>query len=204
MKLIPILAAAVSFVVAAPAFSAVTLDFEGTTSFSSIDNFYNGGTDGAGASGVNYGVAFSGSALALDGSDSLLATPFVAPSGTNVFFAPDSPAVLNIASGFTTGLVFSYSSTVGTTEVKVFDGLDATGATLATFTLGANSSAFELFSRVSRSFAGTAYSISFGDNLGNIGYDNVTIGAVPEPESVLLMSLGLALVGVVARRQRRA
>ncbi|OYT99989.1 MAG: PEP-CTERM sorting domain-containing protein [Burkholderiales bacterium PBB1] len=203
MKLIPIIAAAVSLCAAAPAFSAVTLDFEGTTSFSSIDNFYNGGTDGAGVSGVNYGVAFSGSALALDGSDSTLATPFTAPSGTHVFFAPDAPAVLNVASGFTTGLVFAYSSIVGTTEVKVFDGLNATGATLATFMLGANSSAFELFSSVSKGFAGTAYSVSFGDNLGNIAYDNVTIGAVPEPGSVLLMALGLALVGVVARRQRQ-
>jgi hypothetical protein len=41
------------------------INFETVTSFASIDNFYNAGTDSAGATGPTLGVSFTAGALGL-------------------------------------------------------------------------------------------------------------------------------------------
>ena len=43
----------------------ITLDFEGVGDLANVDNFYNGGTDSQGNSGVNYGIGFGSNTLAL-------------------------------------------------------------------------------------------------------------------------------------------
>src|SRR5437879_3739953 len=59
-------AAAAALFAASPAFAAGTLiDFEGATSFASINAYYDGGADSAGAIGPSLGVSFGGDALAL-------------------------------------------------------------------------------------------------------------------------------------------
>ncbi len=106
---------------------ATTLDFEGTTSFFSIADYYNGGTDGAGASGTNYGVSFTGGALALQ-NDALGPYFSHAPGpGDTVMFAGDSSALMNVAGGFVSQLQFSYSAANGGLDlVNIYSGLNGT------------------------------------------------------------------------------
>jgi len=215
MKLIRILAAAASIFAAAPAFSAmVTIDFEGTTSFSSVNNFYNGGTDGEGASGTNYGISFSGSALGLvnDGMGAASDGRYFSnqPSGVTVMFAPDTPTVMNVASGFAGAVAFYYSSKTNlpsATTVTVYDGANGTGNVVATSVFASNSDAAEAFdnwSLASLTFSGIGRSVSFSDNGGYTAYDNVTVNAVPLPAALLLFPFGVAGLGFVARRKRAA
>ena len=212
MKLKTVLAAALAAAAALPGIAqAAVLDFEGATSFSSILDFYNGGTDGAGASGTNYGVSFGGPALAL--SNDALGTYFSnAPSpGTIMFTSPDAPTYMNVAAGFDAYFSFYYSSSGALLDaIKVYSGLDGTGTLLGTISLEANAqsgcadTAFCHFDLASTTFAGVAHSVDFSALAGSVGNDNVTLSPVPEPEGLALMLGGLGLVGVIAgRRQRR-
>lgn len=204
---------------------AVTLDFEGLTSQASINDFYNGGTDSAGASGTNYGVAFGSNALALTESDP--GANFSAqPSGDTVMFFLTGTAVLNYTAGFDTGFSFYFSTTGFTGQVNVYDGLNATGNLLGSITLpalGTGPDAANPFSNWqvgSLSFAGMAMSIDFGGTVNQVGYDNITFGSVdpttppttpttppttpiPEPSTYALMTLGLVALAATARRRRR-
>ena len=60
---------ALSFYAASATSAVVTLDFEGVGNQASVNDFYNGGTDSAGNSGVNYGVAFNSNALGIIDED---------------------------------------------------------------------------------------------------------------------------------------
>ncbi len=51
-------------------------------------------------------------------------------------------------------------------------------------------------------FNGTAQSLVFSSNGGNIAYDNISLSAVPEPQTAVLLLAGLLGLGFVARRQR--
>jgi hypothetical protein len=193
MKLIPILAAAASIFAASSASAAlVTANFDGVASFSAVGSAY-----------AASGLVFDTEAIAVDGSDATLATPFTAHSGTNAMFSPFSATVMNVADGFVGDVSFWYSSITGSTTVSVFDGLNATGSVLSTFTLASNSTAYELFSLASQSFSGVGYSISFGGNDGQIAYDDVTVNAVPLPAAALLFPMGAAALGLSARRKRK-
>jgi len=193
MKLIPILAAAASIFAASSASAAlVTANFDDVTSFSAVGSAY-----------AASGLVFDTEAVAIDGTDATLATPFTAHSGTNAMFSPFTATVMNVAAGFTGDVSFWYSSITGSTTVSVFDGLNATGSVLSTFTLAANSTAYEMFSLASQSFSGMGYSISFGGNDGQIAYDDVTVNAVPLPAAALLFPMGAAALGLSARRKRR-
>jgi hypothetical protein len=193
MKLIPILAAAASIFAASSASAAlVTANFDGVASFSAVGSAY-----------AASGLVFDTEAIAIDGTDATLATPFTAHSGTNAMFSPYNPTVLNVADGFVGDVSFWYSSITGSTTVSVFDGLNATGSVLSSFTLASNSTAYELFSLASQSFSGVGYSISFGGNDGQIAYDDVTVNAVPLPAAALLFPMGAAALGLSARRKRK-
>lgn len=195
-----ILASAVS-AMAAP----TTIDFEGTASFSSINDFYNGGTDGAGNTGTNYGVAFTGAALSL-ANDELGSYFSNAPTPGSVMFISDGSAFLNAAQGFYGSVSLYYSSTVeALNAINIYSGLNGTGSVLGSFNLnpnaqtGCSDTAYCHFDNVSVAFAGTGHSIGFSNTLA--AYDNITVAPVPEPTGYALMALGLAAVGFVARRR---
>src|SRR5258706_14418209 len=61
----------------------ITLTFEGVADKASVNDFYNGGTDSAGNSGVNYGINFSSNSLGLIAFDS---------GGTGNFFGAQAPS----------------------------------------------------------------------------------------------------------------
>ena len=203
------------FHVGSAAASVIVLDFEGAGNGVSLNNFYNGGTDGAGNSGANYGISFGPNALSLIDGD--------APGGTGNFANEPSPstimsfltgtAVLNYAPGLTTGFSFFYSSSTAA-SVLVYDGLDATGNLLAQIDLiaqgvsgcsGDPTGRFCNWTPVGVSFAGTAKSIDFGGTVDQTGYDNITFGSatpgkLPEPASLTLVGLGLD--ALLSRRRK--
>jgi PEP-CTERM motif len=210
MKFIRTLSAAACLLAAAPAFAANTLiDFEGVTSFASVADFYNGGTDGNGAAGTNLGASFTGAALALS-NDELGPYFSHAPSPGTVMFATDSSALLNFGQGFVDELSFYYSASSSAFDVvTIYSGLDGSGSVLGSISLtanaqlgGCNDAPFCNWQRVALSFAGTGKSIGFGGNAGNVAFDNIAITAVPEPESYAMLAMGLAGVILAVRRQR--
>ena len=203
--------AALALLAAAPAFAqTVTLDFEGAAGYvNTIGDFYNGGTDGLGQSGPNYGVSFTDGAVALSNDD---LGPYYAgaPSPLTVMYAFDSTATMNVAAGFTTGLSFSYSALqAGIGAVGIYSGLNGTGSLLASVNLlgnastGCSSVAFCHFDLASVQFAGIGHSVTFAGNFGEVLYDNIglTVAAVPEPSTYLLMALGVAAIGFAKRRR---
>jgi hypothetical protein len=200
-------AAAATLFAATPAFAATTLiDFETATSFASIDDFYNGGADSAGKAGPALGVSFGDDALAVQNDD--LGLYFSnAPSPLGVMAPVGVESAMNVAAGFT-GVGFSYaSSDVIAGGVQAWSGLDGTGTLLASFDLSANAAAgcsdspFCHFDAMGSSFASTAHSLTFGNAAFVAAFDNVTITAVPEPSTVLLMCLGLGGLMLVRRRR---
>ncbi len=207
----------------------IDLTFEGinsptdTTSYASVENFYNGGTSSVGTSGTNYGISFPTNALAI-----CLNTLSYTCSNTSrgglgdpnsqtgaLFFLSGSNTYLDDAAGFTTGFSFNYTAIEEGGAVQVYSGLDGTGTLLATLNLSTTTSGpcsgygaqFCPFSAAGVTFAGTAESISFNGVANEIVFDDVTFGSsvvggggVPEPLTLSLFGAGL--VGAFASRRR--
>ena len=207
MKQLAILTAGLLAASFAQANTAVLVDFETPTSFAFVEEHYNGGTDSAMLAGANLGVSFTFDALALQND---AAGPYFsnAPSPVGVMAPVGANATMNVAAGFvgTVGVWYSADSFV-LQGVNVYSGLNGTGNLLASFNLVANaqadgcsSSAYCRFDQLTSSFAGTAKSITFGNAANMAAFDNISITAVPEPTTVLLMSLGLATLALRRRR----
>lgn len=187
--------------------AALVVDFETPTSFASISDHYNGGTDGDGVAGANLGVSFGLDALALR-NDELGPYFGNAPSPVGVLAPVGTDAAMNVAIGFTGVVSFAFSS-IDAGEIGVWSGLNGTGSRLGGIALTANATgcaeASPLCVFATASFdlgANVARSITFGDAAGlTVVFDDVSVTAVPEPETYALMGLGLALIAGVARRR---
>jgi len=213
MKFFKTIATLALIAAAIPAVAAqTTIDFEGTGSFNSILEFYNGGTDTAGSTGTNYGVSFTASATGL--SNDALNTYFShAPTPGTVMFAPDSAAFMNVGDGFTGSVSLYYSSDVAAPNaINIYSGLNGAGDLLGSLSLnnnaqtGCSDTPFCNFELSTVTFSGTGKSIGFDGAAGHTAFDNVTfdnaaIAPVPEPTTYALMMLGLAGIGLVARRR---
>lgn len=205
------LAVAAALSVTLPAFAGVVmLDFEGVGNANPVGDFYNGG------GGTNYGVSFSPATLALVDQDAGGGGNFAnepSPS-TIMFFLDANNAILTYAKGFDTGFSFYYTSSTAA-SVTVWSGLGGTGDLLGTLDLRAQyndhcvgdpNGAFCNWTAVGVKFAGTAKSINFGGTANQTGFDNITFGSdvpvVPEPSTYALMAIGLAGIGLAARRRK--
>jgi len=201
--------AALALLAAAPAFAQTTVvDFETAPGYvNPVLEHYNGGVDSLGQPGANLGISFSAGAVALS-NDELGPYYLNAPSPLAVMYAFDDTAVMNVAGGFVDRLTFWYSSSQSTLDaVKIYSGLNGTGTLLASVSLfgnadlGCTGAAFCRFDLTSVRFAGVGQSVSFAGNLPNVLYDNISITAVPEPGTWLLLTAGLLAVGVAKRRR---
>ncbi len=210
------MAQAMTFAPSASA-QAIVLDFEGLGSGAAINSFYSGGTDSQGNSGINYGISFGANALAI--RESAPAANFSGePSAETIMFFLTGSSVLNYGPGFDTGFSFFYSTVSAAAQVRVYDGLNASGNLLGTISLaalGAGPDPLNVFSNWeigSLSFAGTARSIDFGGTVNQVGFDNITFGsvdpnlptvpAIPEPSTYALLLAGLGATTLFARRRR--
>ncbi|WP_272700201.1 PEP-CTERM sorting domain-containing protein [Desulfovibrio sp. Fe33] len=201
---------------------ALVLDFEGLGNQDQVLDFYNGGTSSMGYSGTDYGVSFSDNALSLIDSDAGGSGNFGnEPSpDTILFFLNGDAAVMSLAAGFDTGFSFFYSAISNPGQVSVWSGLGGTGDLLATLDLaitpqdgGDPNGSFSPFVPIGVGFEGTAYSVSFAGVINQIGFDDITFGAVtpgdpgapvPEPGSFILMGIGLLGFLAYARKRRNA
>lgn len=166
----------------------IVLDFEGLDDAESINGFYNGGTSSNGNTGPNLGVAFSANTLALIDQDAGGSGNFGGEPSPNtvMFFLTGASAIMNVAAGFDTGFSFFYSAINNPGSVSVFDGLNGTGSLLATLTIPVTpfngapdpSGQFSPFVPIGVGFAGIAQSVSFAGVQNQIGFDDVTFGAV--------------------------
>ena len=202
--------------------ATIVLDFEGVGDQVGVNEFYNGGTDGAGNSGTNYGISFSTTSLGLTDAD-VGGSGNIAnePSGESVlFFLSGGAATMNVAAGFDTGFSFFYSGAFDG-SVSVFDGLNGTGNLLATLNLPAQNGVgctgdpnggYCNWTNIGVAFSGIAQSVNFGGSANYIVFDDVTLGsviagggggAVPEPATWAMMLLGFGAIGFSMRRRKQ-
>ncbi len=206
-KQLTVLAAGLLAALAAQAAGPVLIDAETPTSFASVLAHYDGGADSDGAIGPALGVQFGAGMLALQ--NDAAGTYFSnAPSPLGVLAPVDADSTMNVAAGFSGSISLWYSASQFSAQgVNVWSGLDGSGTLLASFNLVANAqqgcsdSDYCRFDQLSSSFFGTAHSVSFGNAANLAAFDNISISAVPEPTSMLMLSLGLATL-VLARRRR--
>jgi len=188
--------------------TSITIDFEGPTSFASIDRFYSGGTDSAGAAGPDLGASFGLDALGLK-NDELGPYFSNAPSPIGVMTAVGSSATMNYAGGFN-GLASIYYSSTAAATVAIWSGLNGTGTELGSFVLtgnatdGCTDSPFCRWSLASFDIGeeSIARSITFGSAASLGAFDDLTINAVPEPGSGMAFAVGVAMIGFAAKRRR--
>lgn len=195
----------------------IVLDFEGVGDLASVHNFYNGGTDGAGNSGIDYGIHFSSAANGLVDLDAGGSGNFAnEPSPDSVLiFRIGGDAIMNVAAGFDTNFSFSYNSATAA-FVNVFNGLDGTGTLLASLDIATNFNNscngdpfgdFCHWDSVGATFSGNAKSVVFGGPAEFTLYDNVTLGSatsgeVPIPGAFWLMGSGL--LGLLKMKRKGA
>lgn len=197
----------------------IVLDFEGLDDQEAINEFYNGGTSQNGNSGPNLGVSFSGNTLSIKDQDVGGTGNFGGePSpDTILFFLTGDAAIMNVAAGFEIGFSFFYSAINNAGSVQVFDGLEGTGALLASLDIpitpsdgGDPTGQFSPFFDIGVAFDGIAKSVSFAGVQNQIGFDNITFGsdvAVINPTMVsapvTFALFGLALTGLGLSRSRQ-
>jgi hypothetical protein len=197
MRRLLISAALLSAAFAAPAIaSQVVMTFEGVGDQVPVGSFYSG-----------LGITFSGNALGIIDSDVGGSGNFGGePSPSTCFFwLSGADSVMDVSNGFQGYFGLWYTAINNPGSVTLFDGPGGTGNALGTLNLpvtlsdgGDPTGAFSPFVYVDLTFSGTCYSVDFGGTENQIGFDNVTLGAVPEPASALMLSAS----GLLLRRRR--
>jgi hypothetical protein len=208
MKLFPAISALVALA-AAPAIASasVFLDFEQNWDYNNpaIDNAY-----------AAQGVTFSNvNGLSNDSNFTYYTN---APSTIGIALASqDGPAYINVAAGVDSSIDFFYTSPAALTgAIKAYSGVNGTGTLLGSFNVAANDfstftdtdgsvlAVYDSWTHASFNFAGVAKSFDLTAAAGAVGFDNMNINAVPEPESYALGLVGLGLIGTFARRRQAA
>ena len=210
------IASAVAVFAPGSAKAFVLLDYEGIGNGAYINNFYNGGTDSQGNSGINYGVTFSQSALGLIAIDAGGNGKFAnEPSPSTIMFFLGASPYMNYTSGFTQFSTFYSTDTAGA-FLEFFTGANGNGISLGTLSLAINNPGtppcsggpdrvFCNFTSASIILSGTAQSVAFLGPANEIGYDNTIFNPQLAPNSVPgpLPILGVAAAFGFSRKLRK-
>ncbi len=210
MKLFPTLSLAL--LAAAPALAsaaAFQVDFEKNWDYANggVNAYYGGGTAADGSNGTDLGVTFLNVSGLSNDADFTYYSGAPSSQGTAYAYTVDAgdKALMNVAAGVNGVLSFYYASPAAATgAVKAYSGLNGTGTLLGSFDLAANGSAYDVWTKVTFNFSGTAKSFDLTGSANLVGLDNIS--AVPEASSSLLVLLGglPVAVGLMARRRRAA
>jgi hypothetical protein len=142
---------------------------EGNLAFATtVNEFYNGGTNSDGETGPNVGVSF------LPTNDWQVGTDFGETSEPGFTFSLSGNGFLNVPGGFVDGFSLNYGA-FSDTFLQIFDGLDGTGNLLASATLAQNDPF--AFSPFGISFSGVALSIVIAGGGSQFGFDDFTFGS---------------------------
>jgi hypothetical protein len=207
-------AAATALLATAPimAFAGpVLVNFEKTWDFANgdVNGYYGGGTAADGTSGPNLGVSFVNvSGLSNDPSFPAYSN---APSPIGVAYAhtftEDDRSFMNMTAAAIGSFSFFYSSPVAVLgAVKAYSGLNGTGNLLGSLNLLANDAPdiYDAWTLATFAFSGQALSFDFTASANAVAFDNVSVTAVPEPSTVLLMLAGGVAALRTATRRRKA
>ena len=176
----------------------ITMDFDGLTPLTSVDNYYNGGCTtwafGQSCDGPAYGAVWKGARVGDDFAGLLLS----------------GKATMNVAAGFNEGLSFRYYNVTNRfvdASVSVFSGLDGGGTLLASADLGKTNGDWKF---LDITFLGPAQSVVFGGSalfltrFDDVAFElNAPVHPVPEPAALGVFGLGLLLMGAFAGLRRR-
>lgn len=199
MKLLPALSflAALAAAPTMASASTVVLDFEQNWQYGeAIDNVY-----------AANGVSFT-NVLGLS-NDNDFSYYSGAPSPVGVAMAQldgvvNISAFMNVTAGVDSTISFYYASPSDVLgAVKAYSGLNGTGDLLGTFDLVSNGTGYDVWTPTTFNFTGVALSFDLTGSANGVGLDNISITAVPEPESYALALLGLGLVAALSRRAKR-
>ncbi len=209
--------------------AVIVLDFEGIAPYPNnndiaISDFYNGGTSGAGLSGVNHGIGFSDNALLICLNSQTVGCSNTSHGGLNpgseeggLYFVSGAETFMNVVAGFADGFSFNYTAINNSGIVNVYDGLNGTGNVLATINLAttpSNCSGFNAgfcpFVAIGVQFAGIAQSVGFGGVANQVVFDDITFGSdivggdpVPLPGAIPFMITGLAGLRAATRKKKK-
>ena len=190
------------------------LTFEGLQNFEQINSYYDGGKGSLGSGpGPNDGITFSSFALAyMRGVQSGFPNPFpgdpspptvllVFNAGNPIGGGQPTSVTMDVAGGFTGGLLF-YDIAIGRAgSVTVYSGLDGGGSVLASVALPITPEAF--LGPTTLTFGGTAQSVVFTGGNDQLALDNITLNvSVPEPAAWISLSVGLASSYLCFARRR--
>lgn len=199
MKLLP----ALSFLVALAASPAVAsastvlLDFEQNWQYGdAIDNVYAGnGVSFTNVLGVSNDIDFT----YYSGAPSMVGVAMAQLDGE-----VNTSAFMNVTAGVGSSISFYYASPATVLgAVKAYSGLNGTGELLGTFDLVSNGAGYDVWTPTTFTFTGVARSFDLTGSANVVGLDNISITAVPEPESYALALLGLGLLAALSRRTKR-
>jgi hypothetical protein len=191
--------------------ASIVLTFKGLQEGEQIQNYYNGGLGQLGSGpGPAFGVTFTSNALVLTDAKHYFGEP-TAPEvmllGNNsVPGGQQIAATMNVTGGFASDLSFYYGSIDLPGIVQIFSGPNGTGPMLASLNLPVTSpgnDAFFTAAPIDIPFAGVADSAVFTGGNQQIVFDNIQLTTVPEPASLMLLAIGVAVVLIWFARQRR-
>lgn len=178
-------------VLASNASASILIDFNGVGNGAAVNDYYNGGTDSLGNTGINYGIRFSGGVV----NNGIVTGP------VSVTFAPTN----NVSQvDFLMSQTFAEQSSISTFSMLYGESRTNVDRTPSSLGLVRNRLIYDAFAGL--------YQINFGvsqlDNLAFISttwngpVGDPTTGTVPEPGSIAL--LGLGALGLFGGRRRKS
>lgn len=176
----------------------VTLDFNALKIGEEVLDYYNAGSGNLGSGqGPNFGITFSSDFVTV--ADGVFGPPFRAEELST------SRGILDIPAGYSGIFSFYYKNSGAFGEIIFCSGLDAFGCTLTQLGLSPSST----FVSAGLLLPVPIHSVVIFGDANKLVFDDITEGAflpppgsaVPEPNSVILLTTLLAALWIVLRRR---